>query len=121
MLEMINIGIKNATAFRLAGKITETEVSLVLSDAREKTERYGKIVIYKEIESFEGIEISALIEEFKYLTEMGLSNLAKVAIVTDKQWVEKIVAIEDKLFKNIEIKHFTIDDKNSAIKFLKNT
>lgn len=119
MLEMINIGIENATAFRMSGKITESDMSIVLSDAKEKTERHGKIVIYEEIESFEGIELSAIVEEFKYLFDVGISNLAKAAVVTDKKWVEKIVGIEDKIFRNIEMKCFAIDDKQLAIEFLK--
>ena len=35
MLEIIDIGIENATAFRMSGKITENDISLVLSDAKE--------------------------------------------------------------------------------------
>jgi hypothetical protein len=121
MLEMIDIGIDNATAFRMAGKITESEMALVLSDAKAKTERYGKIVVYEEIESFKGIELTALIEEFKYLFDVGISNLKRMAIVTDKKWVEKIVQIEDKVFRSIEMKCFSIDEKEKAIEFLKNT
>ncbi len=32
MIEMIDIGIENTTAFRMSGKLTESDVSLVLSD-----------------------------------------------------------------------------------------
>ncbi len=62
MLEMIDIGIENATAIRVAGKVTEEEMTAVLSDAKAKTEAYGNIVIYEEIESFAGIELAAIIE-----------------------------------------------------------
>jgi len=120
MLEMIDIGIDSATAFRMAGKITESEMTLVLSDAKEKTERYGSIVLYEEIESFKGIELSAIVEEFKYLFDVGMSNLKKVAIVTDKRWVERIVQVEDKIFKSIEMKCFSTDEREAAIEFLKN-
>ncbi len=72
------------------------------------------------IDSFEGIEISAIFEEFKYLFEIGISNIKKAAVVTDKKWVKKIVSIEDKIFKNTEMKCFSIDEQELAIKFLKN-
>ncbi|WP_315982895.1 hypothetical protein [Aliamphritea spongicola] len=44
MLEMIDTGIDNAVAFRIAGKITEQDMTLVL-DAQRKVQRYGSIVI----------------------------------------------------------------------------
>jgi hypothetical protein len=120
MLEMIDIGIDNATAFRMAGKITASEMTLVLSDAKTKTERYDNIVVYEEILSFDGIEIAAIAEEFKYLFDVGTSNLRRVAIVSDKKWIEKVVQIEDKIFKSIEMKCFSIDEREMAIEFLKN-
>ena len=120
MLEMIEIGIDNAVAFRMSGKITEVDMALVLSEAKDKIARHGKIVLFEQIDSFEGIEIAAIVEEFKYVLEVGLSNISKVAILTDKNRVEKIVAIEDKIFKSIKIKSFLIEDKDSAIAFLKN-
>lgn len=118
MLELIDIGIENATAFRISGKISEKEMSSVLSNAKEKTAEFGKIVIYEEIQSFEGIELSAIAEKFRYLFDMGISNLTRIAIVTDKGWIQKIAEIEDNLFKQIEIKCFSFDEKALAIAFL---
>ncbi|MCD6186016.1 MAG: STAS/SEC14 domain-containing protein [Deltaproteobacteria bacterium] len=118
MIKMIDIGIKKATAFCMSGKITESDMSLVLSDAKTKIDLYGKIVIYEEIQSFKGIELSAIVDEFKYLFNVGISNIKKAAVVTDKGWVQKIVKIEDKIFKNIEMKCFSIEEKKLAIEFL---
>ena len=120
MLEMLDIGIDRAVAFRLKGKITESEMVQVLSDAKAKIERYDTIVIYEEIVSFGGIELKAVVEEFKYLFEVGLSNMDRVAVVTDKKWVEKIVGIEDKIFKGIDMKAFSTEEKDRALEFLKN-
>jgi hypothetical protein len=119
MVEMTDIGIDNAVAFRMWGKVTESDMTLVLSDAKEKINRYGNIVILEVIESFEGIEIAALVEEFKYLYEVGISNISKVALVTDRQWMKEIVNIEGKIFKNIKMKCFSTEDKDVAIEFLK--
>ena len=120
MLEMLDIGIENATAFRMSGKLTESDVSLVLSDTKEKIESYGNIVMYQEIESFEGIELAAIFEEFKYLFDVGISNVTRAVLVTDKKWLEKLVKVENKIFKNIAMKYFSSDEKELAIKFLKN-
>ncbi len=119
MLEMIDIGVENSTAIRMSGKITKDEMTRVLSDTKEKIKRYGSIVIYEEIESFEGVELAAIVEEFKYLFDVGLSNIKKVAVVTDKKWIEVIANIEDKIFRKIDIKCFSMNDKELAVKYLK--
>ena len=119
MLEMIDIEIDNAVAFQVSGKITESDMSLVLSSAKEKIERHGSIVFFEKIDSFNGVELAALIEEFKYLFDVGISNIDKVAMLTDKKWIEHIVNIEDKIFKNIDMKCFSLEEQSQAIEFLK--
>ena len=119
MLKLIDIGIDNALAIQLSGKITESDMSMVLSAAKEKIERYGSIVILEKFDSFEGIEIAAIAEEFKYLFEVGMSNISKVAILTDKTWIERIVSIEDKIFKSVEMKCFSLEEQADAVQFLK--
>jgi hypothetical protein len=47
MVEMTDIGIDNAVAFRMWGKVTESDMASVFSDAKEKINRYGKIEIGK--------------------------------------------------------------------------
>jgi len=120
MLEMIDIGIDNAVAFQMSGKISENDMNMVLSTAKEKIESNGSIVIFEKIDSFEGIEVAAIIEEFKYLFEVGVSNIIKIAILSDKKWVEHIVNIEDKIFRSIEMKCFLIEEQEAAVEFLKN-
>ena len=120
MLEMIDIGIEHSVAFRISGKVTESDMSLVLTDAKEKIDRHENIVLLEQIESFEGIEISAIIEEFKYLFEVGISNITKVAVLTDNKWLEIMINIEDTFFRTIKMKCFSVGDKDSAIEFLKN-
>ena len=120
MLEMMEIGIDNAVAFSMSGKITERDMSLVLSDAKKKIEQHGNIVLLERIDSFEGIELSAIVEEFEYIFKVGISNIKKAAVITDTKWIEMIVNIENRIFKNIEMKCFPTEDQDSAIEFLKN-
>ena len=119
MLEMIDIGIEQSVAFRISGKVTERDMSLILNDAKEKIQRNGDIVILEQIDSFNGIEIAAVVEEFKYLFEMGTANVTRVAVLTDSKWLETIVNIEDTFFQTIKMKCFPIKDKDAAIAFLK--
>lgn len=119
MLTMINLDIDNAVAFSIDGKVTEDDMKRILLDAQAKTELHGKVVILERIDNFDGIEFSALLEEVRYLVHSGISHVAKVAVIADKKWIEKIVKVEDKLFRQIDIKFFLPEEKDQAITFLK--
>ena len=119
MLEMMDIGVEKAVAYRVKGKITEDDMALVTSAIKERIKSYGEVFIYQEIESFKGVEFDAIVEKFKFFFDMGISNFRRIAVVTHKQWMNKIIDLEGKLFKNIDMRAFLIDDKNKAIEFLK--
>lgn len=119
MLKLIDIKIDNAVAFEVSGKVTEDDMVLVFNDVKQKIERYKQIVLFERIDSFNGVEIAAMLEKFKSLFEVGLSNIVKIAIVTDKKWLSQIVNIEDKFFRKIEMKSFSVEEQGQAIEFLK--
>ena len=118
MIKLLDIGIEYAVAFSISGKITEENMVFILNEAREKSKQNENIVILERIESFDGVSFSALIEEFKYLREVGFSNMKRVAVVTDKKWIAPIVNIEDKIFRSMDIKCFPLDQQDEAVKFL---
>tara|TARA_R110001599_G_scaffold181956_1_gene374857 strand:- start:128 stop:520 length:393 start_codon:yes stop_codon:yes gene_type:complete len=119
MLKMLDIGIDNAIAFRISGKVTEDDMELVFSEMKGKVRAYGDIVLYEQIDSFEGVELAGIIDKIQYLFEMGISTIKRVAIVTDKQWVSKFVSFEDKIFRNIDMKCFPLEEKAEAVDFLR--
>ena len=119
MLEMIDIGFEKAVAYRLGGKITEEEMASVFSIFKEKIEKGEELIIYQEIVSIGGVEFDAMVEKFKFLIDFGISHFSKVAVVTHKKWIQKLVDIEDKIFKNVDMKGFSTEEKDKAIEFLK--
>lgn len=58
-------------------------------------------------------------EKLKFFIDFGMSSFRKIAVVTHKKWIHKIVDLEGKIFKNIEIKRFPVEEKDKAIEFLK--
>ena len=112
---MLEIGVEQTVAYRLAGKITEDEMKQALAAIKGKIERYGKVYLYQEIDGFSGVELDAMIEKFKFLYANGITNISKVAVVTDKQWLHKIVDLEDKLFKSIDMQCFSLNEKEQAV------
>lgn len=120
MLEMIDIGFEKAIAYRLEGKITEEEMKSVFSIFKEKIDNGEKLIIYQEVVSIGGVEFDAMVEKFKFFVDFGISHFSKIAVVTHKKWIHKLVDLEGKIFKNIDMKGFPIEEKDKAIEFLKN-
>ena len=118
-MEFLEIGIDNAIAISISSKITEGDMALALNQARAKAEAHEYIVFFVQLNHFKGVEVAAIIEELKYLFDVGTSNISKYALLTDTQWFKKILSIEDKIFKNIDIKCFPLEEKDAAIEFLK--
>ena len=58
-------------------------------------------------------------EKLKFFIDFGMSSFRKRAVVIHKKWIHKIVDLEGKIFKNIEIKGFRVEEKDKAIEFLK--
>ena len=119
MLEMIDIGFEKAVAYRLAGKITEEEMTSVFSIFKDKIAKGEKLIVYQEIVSIGGVELDAMLEKLKFLFDFGISHFSRVAVVTHKKWIHKLVNIEDRIFKNIDMKGFSMEEKDKAIEFLK--
>ena len=119
MLELIDIGVENAIAYRLEGKITEEEMTTILSVFKEKIEKGEKLIVYQEVVSIGGVELDAIIEKFKFFRDVGFSHFDRIAVVAHTKWLHKLVDLEDKIFRNINMKGFSTDEKDQAVEFLK--
>lgn len=120
MLEIIDIGVEKAIAYRLDKKITEDEMASVISMFRRKIDKGEKLIVYQEVAGFGGVEFDAMIEKFKFFKDVGISHFSRIAVVTHKKWIHQLVDLEGRLFKNIHMKGFSIEEKDKAIEFLKN-
>ena len=121
MLEVIDIGVENAVAYRFGGKITEEEMTTILTIFKEKIDKGEKLIVYQEVVSIGGVELDAMIEKFKFFRDVGLSHFDRIAVVAHTKWLHKLVDLEDKIFRNINMKSFSVDEKDQAIEFLKST
>ncbi len=44
------------------------------------------------------------IEKFKFFFDVGISHFCRIAVVTHKKWTHKLVDLQGKLFKSIDMK-----------------
>nr|WP_320192499.1 STAS/SEC14 domain-containing protein [uncultured Desulfobacter sp.] len=119
MIEMIDIGKTDAIAYRIKGKITAEEMKTVLCIFKEKIRKNNKLIIYQEVASIGGAEFDAMLEKFKFFLAFGLSHFSRIAVVTHKKWIHKLVDLECKIFKGIEMRGFPTKERDQAIEFLK--
>lgn len=126
MLELLELGIDNAIAVRIDGKVSKKEMDIILESMQNKLNDYEEIVIYKQVDSFSGMELPALADEIRYLLHSGfvqMQKISKVALVVDKSWdkdwLKQLVKLENKLLKNMDIRWYAVEDKDKAIDFLR--
>lgn len=120
-VEILNLDIANkgkVVAFCIDGAVDQMAMMQVLGMIGQVSQAHGKVRIYQEVKNIGSVEIDAIIEKIKFLFSSGLSVFERVVIVTDKSWVQKVAALEDKLFNGIDIKAFSFDDKAEAIKYI---
>ena len=118
MLELIEFDVDDAVAWRIRGKVTESDMQLALDACRERIATRGEVSIYQEIEGFSGVEFDALMEKLHFIREFGISHFKRIAVVTDRQWLQKVIAWEDKLFSGIDMRAFSTEERDRAFNFL---
>jgi hypothetical protein len=117
MIEFIPIPADNVIGVRIAGKMEKADIDKTAKAIEEKLTIYDKVNIYAEIESFEGITLKALVADIKFAVP-HLRDFEKKAVVSEKHWIENLVAIGDKLFPSVEVRHFAFDQKDEALKWV---
>lgn len=118
MLELIDTETGDTVAWRVAGKITEDDMELALNALRATIERKGYVNIYQEIQGFGGVEWDAIEEKMKFLREFGVSHFRRIAVVTDKRWMQTVIGWEDRMFRRFEMRAFSTDERAGARNFL---
>lgn len=118
MLEFVECDIEDTLAWRISGQITEADMRRALEALRERLQRFEKVCVYQEIESIGGAELDAMLEKLRFLREFGISNFRKVAVVTDKRWLQKVISLEDALFSSVQMRAFGSDERERAMNFL---
>lgn len=108
----------NIIGFIIDGPYDEAIVKKIQTGISKKLEIYEKVNFY--IEDTKGATISkrAILKSlpFKFKTR---KRFEKVAIVTDRRWIQFLSNLE-KFFFNVELKVFTCERRLDAIQWISN-
>lgn len=107
MLEILPAA-DHVAAFRISGTLTEPDFDRLAAEIEARLERHGKLGIFADLTGFEDMTFRAGLKDARY----GFGKLAQLrrfpreAVVTDKGWIETLVAIANPLLPFIELRSF---------------
>lgn len=123
MINVLDMKDEGVLGFKVDGKIEKSDLQNVFKLIEDKSESNGKMKFYMEIKDFgiQDLTADAIKEDLKFWFKHPgiLPNFEKVALVTDKKWVEKIFEIECALIPTLEGKSFSTEEKYMALDWLK--
>lgn len=122
MVQKLDLNNENILAWRLEGKIDEAELNPMVKDLEKELNTSDHLNIYMEVPETPGVTPQAFWESLK----SGLSNLKKyndklekVAVVTDKGWLQTMANVENRLFPGIDERSFSFEEAEEAKQWVK--
>ncbi len=100
----------------LSGKLESSDMEAALEDFIQKSTNITEGKILYIFTDFHLPSLGAFFVKFSRLPTLFslLKNFQKIAILTDKTWLQNASEIEGKLLKGIEIKAFNLEEKSLA-------
>ena len=99
------------------GWIEAKDIDRIIQLIEKNLDTKGKLNIYAEVNSWTGMSLGAFIKDLQFSLQ-HLHDFEKEAIVSDLKWLEALSALGNTLFSGIEVKHFTLDEKDRALIWL---
>lgn len=119
MTNFVELDADNVVGIRIDGKISEQEFDAITALLEKKMKNHSTVRLYAEIESFGGASLETFMKDLKF----GLENwdrFDKEAVVTKKEWLEKVIDFSDNIFSGIEVEAFSFDEKEKAKTWIQN-
>lgn len=122
MILKIQFAESDILGFEVKGKVSEAAFVNMMQELIPKMEAPGKIKLYVEITRYDGTDWEVVWESLKFAFAKGksyFSNVSKIALVTDKAWMRFLASAEYALIPSINEKSFTMEEKDEALKWIR--
>lgn len=116
MLEILHLDDPRVIGMRIGGKVSDDDMKRMIDAAELKLTALGeggRLRVYVEVESLGGIELDALIKDLRFALS-HFRDFERKAVVSDKAWMRRMAKIFDPLFPNIELRHFSTEQRDDA-------
>ncbi len=107
MLEILPAA-DHVAAFRISETLTEADFDRLAAEIEARLERHDKLGIFADLTGFEDMTFRAGLKDARY----GFGKLAQLrrfpreAVVTDRGWIETLVAIANPFLPFVELRSF---------------
>lgn len=120
MLDLLPSPCPDVVAFRVSGKVTAEDVELAWASIDAALDEGETIGLYAEIVDLGSFTLDGLVKDLamglKQIGEWG--RFARYAVVSDARWLRAVADVEGKLLPGIEIRTYTLDEKDAAMAWL---
>ncbi len=116
-ITLMELPMDNAVGFSIDGHLSKAAYDLVNERMRAALQNNQKIGLYLEIIDLGGMTLKAVWEELKAAINY-YNKLNKVVITGKEGWLKSAAKISDFLTPGIDVKYFSMEDKEEAMKWL---
>lgn len=117
MLSIIPSQNPNTIAMELKGKVVKEDVLKADQEIQRRFKDDEKFNVFAIVHELDGATANALLKDAKVDLKRW-SQYNKVAIVSEKNWLENLTGLTD-ILPGIEAKHFQIEEAEEAWEWLK--
>ena len=107
----------NVVGIEASGKLTHDDYKELIPALEKKIEESGALRALFDMEEFEGFELHAAWDDFKFWFKHSM-DVERVAIVGNKHWEEWAAKIGSHVVK-ADVKYFDASEKEGAWKWLR--
>ncbi|WP_339736769.1 STAS/SEC14 domain-containing protein [uncultured Sunxiuqinia sp.] len=116
MFKLLNLTKDNLIAIKIDGKVRKEDYQMITPLINGRVKDYGKIRMYIEIESIEGVEAAALKEDLKtYIRHFN--HMEKIAVVGKSKW-QKLWSNLASPFISGEMKYYSEEEITDAVRWI---
>lgn len=106
-------------AYRLSGTVTTEDFDRLVADLESKLARHEKLGILVDLTGFEDMTFGAGLKDARYGFGKILEwkRFPREAVITDKGWIETLVAMANPIIPFVEVKCFKPGEFDAALAF----
>jgi hypothetical protein len=117
MIEKIDIGHPHVLGFRVEGELDVQDMKASQKVIKPELETDAPFNLYLEMAATEGVEPAAVQERVRFILSNFsdvMSKVRKIALVTDKSWLQHLMSGVMTLVPSIEQRSFSFEDADAA-------
>jgi hypothetical protein len=117
MIKKIDIGHPHVLAFRVEGELDVHDIKASQKVIKPELESDAPFNLYLEMAATEGVEPAAVQERVRFVLSNFsdvMSKVKKIALVTDKSWLQHLMSGVLTLVPSIEQRSFSMDEADGA-------